>query len=263
MDNENTTASDVNHSLPAKALNPFLFRGKRIDELLQQIDRRFPIMYPTDEQVSDVDCLSFCVFDKQDGPDDKKRWVSLSQRLPHARLTIFLSMLSRGTGEKAAMEAVGMSSAEIAFCTSADKEGFRLLLAEAREWKMKAMRDNAVDALEQIVAGQLKPIIGRIGENQDGILTDSAGKELWERKYSDRAVIFALERLHKRFAPPEKTASGSAGQSGTTFVYNISVSSPAPAVRLPPSVPIQLDGGSAFAIQEPKAGESLAKMVGE
>jgi hypothetical protein len=64
--------------------------------------------------------------------------------------------------------------------------------------------ETAIDAMEReahrrAFEGTSKPIIGRVGKDEDGILTDSAGEEIYIREYSDSLATLLL-KAHR----PEK-----------------------------------------------------------
>lgn len=64
--------------------------------------------------------------------------------------------------------------------------------------------DTAIDAMEReahrrAFEGTRKPVIGRIGKDEDGIVTDRAGNELYLLEYSDSLATLLL-KAHR----PEK-----------------------------------------------------------
>jgi len=185
----------------------------RLLPVLDAIASREPVLTPSAEQENCVECLGILA----SGDGEGGTGIAISHSLPRARLVIYLAVLACEGREADALAAAGLEWAEVAACEFLDKGGFKVLAAKAREMRTERLRETCADTLGRMVQGIDEPVIGRVGKDRDGIVTDGDGKGVVRRRYYDRAVMFALERLSKRFQLP---AAGGGG-GGANVTYNI------------------------------------------
>ncbi len=147
--------------------------------------------------------------------------VTLAAGLPRANCICLLGMLISGAPYAAALEAAGLSWAQVYLCEKWDPDGFARLLAAAGQLRDSIFKARARDALMQrAVDGVAEPIVGRIGRDLDGQLTGPDGRPLVKRRYSDQLLEFGLARLDRAtFAEPARGAAQI--NVGHQVVYNI------------------------------------------
>jgi hypothetical protein len=146
--------------------------------------------------------------------DASSAGVVLAAALPRANCINLLGRLVSGAPYADALEASGLSWAQVHLCERLDPDGFGALLRAAGECRDRIFKARARDALMQrAVEGTEEPLIGRIGKDLDGVVAT-------RRRYSDRLLEFGLARLDReQFGEP---ARGAAQVSiGHQVVYNI------------------------------------------
>jgi hypothetical protein len=164
------------------------------------------------------------------GGDACSAGVVLAAGLPRANCMYLLGMLVSGAPYAEALEASGLTWAQVHLCERLDPDGFGALLRAAGECRDRIFRARARDALMQrAVEGVERPLIGRIAKDLDGVVAT-------ERRYSDKLLEFGLSRLDREtFAEP---ARGAAQVSiGHQVVYNIQ----GVPIGAPPAAPIEAE----------------------
>ena len=158
--------------------------------------------------------------------------VVLAPQLPRANCIGLLGRLVSGCPYAEALEASGLSWAQVILCERLDPDGFGALLRAAGECRDRIFKARARDALMQrAVEGVERPLIGRIGKDLDGVVAT-------ERRYSDKLLEFGLARLDReQFGEPARGAA--AVNIGHQVVYNIQ-GVPIGA-GAPPSAPIEAE----------------------
>jgi hypothetical protein len=152
--------------------------------------------------------------DAGSGGDAGSAGVVLAPELPRANCIDLLGRLVDGAPYAAALEASGLTWAQVHLCERLDPDGFGRLLAAAGKLRDSIFKARARDALMQrAVDGIEEPLIGRIGRDQDGIVAT-------RRRYSDKLLEFGLSRLDREtFAEPSRGAQQI--NVGHQVVYNI------------------------------------------
>ena len=148
------------------------------------------------------------------GDDPSSEGVVLAAGLPRANCVNLLGRLVDGCPYAAALEASGLTWAQVYLCERLDPDGFGRLLAAAGQFRDRIFKARARDALlQRAVEGVERPLIGRIGKDLDGVVAT-------ERRYSDKLLEFGLSRLDREtFAEPDRAAA--AVNIGHQVVYNI------------------------------------------
>ena len=224
---------------------------QRMLPMLLAIEGREPPKVPTPEQENHVACLEVLA-----SGDGQGAGVRISQRLPRARLVVYLSELACSGRELDALAASGLGWAEVAACEFLDKGGFKVLAAKAREMRTERLRETCVDTLGRMAEGIDEPVIGRVAKDRDGIVTDEGGNPVIRRRHYDRAVMFALERLSKRFQLP--VAGGGGG--GGNVTYNITFNG---AGRPGPAVAVEAEVVADAVVPGGVSGGTLADLADE
>ena len=148
------------------------------------------------------------------GGDPSSAGVVLAPQLPRANCISLLGRLVEGAPYAEALEAAGLTWAQVYLCERWDPDGFGALLDAATRVRDRIFKARARDALMQrAVEGVERPLIGRIAKDLDGVVAT-------ERRYSDKLLEFGLSRLDReQFGEP---ARGAANVSiGHQVVYNI------------------------------------------
>lgn len=115
-------------------------------------------------------------------------------------------------GWAAALNASGLAYPHVNLFAMVDPDGFGVLLDAAKALWDKRCQVQATDELyRRAVAGVEKPVFGRVGRDQDGIIGS-------ERVYSDRLLALAVERRDPGF---RKQESGVKVNIGQQTVYNL------------------------------------------
>ena len=140
--------------------------------------------------------------------------VALAAGLPRANCVALLGRLVSGAPYAEALEASGLTWAQVYLCERLDPDGFGALLRAAGQLRDRIFKTRARDALMQrAVEGVERPLIGRIGKDLDGVVAT-------ERRYSDKLLEFGLSRLDReQFGEPARGAQ--AVSIGHQVVYNI------------------------------------------
>jgi hypothetical protein len=140
--------------------------------------------------------------------------VVLARELPRANCVALLGRLVDGCPYAEALEAAGLSWAQVYLCERLDPDGFGTLLRAAGQFRDRIFKARARDALMQrAVEGVERPLIGRIGKDLDGVVAT-------ERRYSDKLLEFGLARLDReQFGEPDRRAANVS--IGHQVVYNI------------------------------------------
>ena len=148
------------------------------------------------------------------GGDAGSAGIALASQLPRANCVNLLGRLVSGAPYAAAMEASGLTWAQVILCERLDPDGFGRLLAAASQFRDRIFKARARDALMQrAVEGVERPLIGRIGKDLDGVVAT-------ERRYSDKLLEFGLSRLDReQFGEPARGAQQI--NVGHQVVYNI------------------------------------------
>ena len=147
------------------------------------------------------------------GGDGGLAGVALAPQLPRANCVNLLGRLVDGCPYADALEASGLTWAQVLLCERSDPDGFGAMLRTAGQFRDRIFRARARDALlQRAVDGVERPLIGRIGKDLDGVVAT-------ERRYSDKLLEFGLSRLDREtFAEPERGAQQIIGHQ---VVYNI------------------------------------------
>jgi hypothetical protein len=148
------------------------------------------------------------------GGDASSAGVVLAPQLPRANCVNLLGRLVDGCPYAAALEAAGLTWAQVYLCERLDPDGFGALLRAATQARDRIFRARARDALlQRAVEGVERPLIGRIAKDLDGVVAT-------ERRYSDKLLEFGLSRLDREtFAEPDRGAQQI--NVGHQVVYNI------------------------------------------
>lgn len=191
-------------------------REAQLRNASQAIVSQFPEVTPSDEDQETFNRLCQDVIQCDKLTQDKKPSLvpALSQEAENSQLpgvelgdasracvcnvVVFLGQLGRGTPWRKSMEAAGMSFLSIELLKKLDAAGFGRLLAAAEASKAGIERIEMREALHQrAVKGVDDVVIGRIGKDQDGVITDRHGRPIVKRKYSDKLLEFAMTKLDK------------------------------------------------------------------
>lgn len=161
------------------------------------------------------------------GGDPSSAGVVLAAALPRANCIGLLGRLVAGCPYAEALDASGLTWAQVYLCERLDPDGFGRLLAAAGQLRDRIFKARARDALMQrAVEGVERPLIGRIGKDLDGVVAT-------ERRYSDKLLEFGLSRLDREtFAEPHRSTA--AVNIGHQVVYNIQgvpIAPPAPPIE--------------------------------
>jgi hypothetical protein len=141
-----------------------------------------------------------------------------SLRARVCNIVVFLGHLGRGDPWSEALKASKLSWIGVSLLKKVDPDGFGRLLASAEAAKAMIDRRQMHEALiKRAVHGVDDVVIGRIGKDQDGVITDRHGRPIVKRKYSDKLLEFAMTKLDK-----ETFGEVSGVQNiGQQVVYNI------------------------------------------
>ncbi len=152
--------------------------------------------------------------DAGSGGDASSAGVTLAPELPRANCVALLGRLVSGCPYAEALEAAGLTWAQVYLCEKLDPDGFGALLRAAGQFRDRIFKARARDALMQrAVEGVERPLIGRIGKDLDGVVAT-------ERRYSDKLLEFGLSRLDReQFGEPSRGAQQI--NVGHQVVYNI------------------------------------------
>lgn len=211
-------------------------REAQLKNASQAIVSQFPEVTPTDEDQETFNrlCRDVIQCDKLahekapsrvpaiDGEAENNQLPGValgdSARACACNVVVFLGRLGRGEPWRKSMEAAGMSFLSIELLKKLDAAGFGRLLAAAEAAKAGIERLEMREALHQrAVKGVDDVVIGRIGKDQDGVITDMHGRPIVKRKYSDKLLEFAMTKLDK-----ETFGEVSGVQNiGQQVVYNI------------------------------------------
>lgn len=121
-----------------------------------------------------------------------------SLRARVCNIVVFLGHLGRGEPWSEALKASKLSWIGVSLLKKVDPDGFGRLLASAEAAKAMIDRRQMHEALiKRAVHGVDDVVIGRIGKDQDGVITDRHGRPIVKRKYSDKLLEFGLTKLDK------------------------------------------------------------------
>ena len=133
-------------------------------------------------------------------------------------------------------------------CEAFDKAGFAVLLRKARELKEAGLKEYSKDTLRRLIEGYEEPLVGRVGKDRDGVVAH-------RRKYSERATMFALERLSKTFQQPQGMGRG--GGADVNVTYNITFNNRPPVGRGKP----ECQDAEVIGVQGAETGGTLAELA--
>lgn len=116
-------------------------------------------------------------------------------RTPQRMRELFLKELRRRGNVSDAARKAGVGRSTVYEWKAAEPD-FAAAWDEAVEWAIDRMES---EAYRRAVEGTKKPVIGRVGKDEDGILSDEQGKPLYLLEYSD-TLMNTLLKAHR----PEK-----------------------------------------------------------
>ena len=172
--------------------------------------------------------------DSPDGLREALTGVERSSDDAQARSCLFLSSIALGSRHKESFALAGMSSVDVCVFTTLCPN-FGKMYDYARKLQGESMGHDVLSAaLDRAVDGVEEPVIGRVGKDQDGIITT-------KRRYSDKLAETLLRGTDKRFRDDSGThATGASTTYNINFDYRQQV-----AVTMPGNTPApQLSGGN-------------------
>ena len=127
-----------------------------------------------------------------------------------ARATMFLSIVASGARHREAFQASGLSQIDINLFCKLD-ESFGKLYDLAKRLQGDSIAQQTLDAArDRAIDGVDEPMIGRVGKDQDGIIT-------YRKRYSDKLAEVLLKATDSRFRDAAPTTQNAA------TIYNIQV----------------------------------------
>ena len=152
--------------------------------------------------------------------------IALAPELPRANCIGLLGRLVAGCPYAEALDASGLTWAQVYLCETLDPDGFGRLLAAAGRHRDRIFRARARDALlQRAVEGVEEPMIGRIGKDLDGVVAT-------RRRYSDRLLEFGLARLDReQFGEPERGTQINVGHQVVYNIQGVPMATPAPPIE--------------------------------
>ena len=130
-----------------------------------------------------------------------------------ARAVMFLSIVASGARHREAFQASGLSQIDVNLFCKLD-ESFSKLYDLAKRLQGDSIAQQTLDAArDRAVEGVDEPMIGRVGKDQDGIIT-------YRKRYSDKLAEVLLKATDSRFRDAAPTTQNAA------TIYNIQVLNP-------------------------------------